>query len=65
MTDFLSNNLPNLVGDSRRIKQILVNLVKNSIKFTKKGSITLSVSYDFATSTLKLMVKDTGEGIDK
>ena len=65
MTDFLSNNLPNLVGDSRRIKQILVNLVKNSIKFTKKGGITLSVSYDFATSTLKLIVKDTGEGIDK
>ena len=64
MTDFLSNNLPKLVGDSRRIKQILVNLVKNSIKFTKKGAITLSASYDFATSTLKLIVKDTGEGID-
>ena len=32
-----SASLPKLVGDGRRFKQVLMNIVKNAIKFTKRG----------------------------
>jgi len=55
-----------LIGDPGRIRQIIVNLVGNSIKFTERGEILLSVSQegesdDFAV--LHFAVKDTGIGI--
>lgn len=59
--------IPNeLVGDPSRIKQILINLVGNAIKFTQQGhikiSITLLEKFENATS-LKISVEDTGIGI--
>ena len=38
-------SMPKLVGDGRRFKQILINLVKNAIKFTERGSIDIQVDY--------------------
>ncbi|MGC4099532.1 MAG: response regulator [Nitrospira sp.] len=55
-----------LRGDVARLRQILVNLVGNAIKFTEKGEIVLSVSYVEEKAdqvTLRLAVKDTGVGI--
>ncbi len=54
-----------LVGDSRRITQVIMNLFANSVKFTEKGSITISFSSrktPFGTN-LHIEVKDTGAGI--
>ncbi len=34
-----------LLGDERRLKQVLINLVKNAKKFTDKGGIEIKVSY--------------------
>ncbi len=58
-----------LIGDELRIRQILVNLVSNSIKFTEKGEIITRVMVDEYTDNgdviLKFTVTDTGIGISK
>ena len=57
-----------LIGDSVRIRQILVNLIGNAIKFTETGSITLNVSVQEQTEnevSLYISVTDTGIGIPK
>lgn len=46
-----------------RLKQIMINLVKNSFKFTRKGCIRVIAAYDEATEMLKVHVVDTGKGI--
>lgn len=57
-----------LNGDSVRIRQVLSNLIGNSVKFTQSGYIKLTVTSDCISETIvKLMfsVKDTGIGISK
>lgn len=50
-------------ADQRKLKQILVNLLSNGIKFTEKGSVTLSVIKTDNNFLFKVI--DTGIGIDK
>lgn len=50
------------VGDQVRLRQILLNLVGNALKFTQKGSISVSVS-NRDEGQCELVVKDTGIGI--
>ncbi|UUM31023.1 two-component sensor histidine kinase BarA [Vibrio japonicus] len=57
-----------LVGDSLRIQQVLTNLVGNSIKFTERGNIDISVelrSQKEDLVELQFMVRDTGIGISE
>jgi two-component system, sensor histidine kinase and response regulator len=60
-------NVPNfLLGDPGRIRQVLINLVGNSIKFTEAGEIIITVedqSSDRITTRLHVAVNDTGVGI--
>ena len=61
-------DLPELDVDNIRVRQILINLLGNAVKFTKKGAITLMVSFtpDSAdTGTLSFAVRDTGIGISE
>lgn len=54
------------MGDVTRLRQILVNLLSNSIKFTEKGEVVISVSgqiLDAYSYKLKFSVRDTGIGI--
>lgn len=55
--------LPKLIGDERRLLQVLINLLKNAIKFTKRGHIKLSASFDSIRQRLIVHVSDTGVGI--
>ncbi len=63
----ISGEVPDgLIGDEQRIKQVLLNLVGNSVKFTNSGSVTLTVSYQMLNDqngVIRVDVKDTGIGI--
>lgn len=55
-----------LMGDDIRLKQIIINLANNAVKFTKEGYIKIKVTYDSMFSVgimLKVSVEDTGIGI--
>ena len=65
----IDSAIPSLfVGDPLRLRQVMVNLIGNAIKFTEKGEIQLSAELDSSTSKTALIhffVKDTGVGIAK
>jgi PAS domain S-box-containing protein len=67
ITEQIDSKLPDyFVGDSTRIKQIIINLANNSLKFTEKGGVTIRVSQaeNLGDSVaLRLEVEDTGIGI--
>jgi PAS domain S-box-containing protein len=55
-----------LIGDPNRLKQVLLNLIGNAIKFTNKGEVVLRVIQDpdaKQSVALRFMVSDTGIGI--
>jgi PAS domain S-box-containing protein len=62
----VDDNLPSLVrGDQARVRQVLVNLFKNAVKFTKEGSISLVLRQARARggTIMRFEVQDTGVGI--
>lgn len=62
LTSSISEDLPRfIVGDSVKIRQILLNLVQNSIKFTEVGGIDISVERE--GETVVFSVTDTGIGV--
>ncbi|MBP1582941.1 MAG: response regulator, partial [Victivallales bacterium] len=54
-------DVPTVLLDAHRFRQILFNLIGNAIKFTAQGSVTVSASY--ADTNLEVAVSDTGCGI--
>jgi CheY-like chemotaxis protein/signal transduction histidine kinase/CHASE3 domain sensor protein len=61
----LALSLPEFIyTDSQRLNQILKNLISNAIKFTEKGSVTISIDPNTET-TLNISVTDTGIGISQ
>lgn len=65
----IDKNLPSvLCGDEKRIKQVLLNILDNAVKYTLEGSVTLSAVGEEAedgTVLLKVQIADTGIGIRK
>jgi PAS domain S-box-containing protein len=60
----LPSDLPTLRSDRQKVKQILVNLLSNALKFTQKGSITIKAQVP-ARRAVSIAVIDTGIGIPK
>ncbi|MGC1301851.1 MAG: ATP-binding protein [Caulobacteraceae bacterium] len=54
---------PFVSGDLARLRQVLVNLAGNAVKFTGQGQVVLSVRYDHERERLRVAVADTGPGI--
>jgi signal transduction histidine kinase/ActR/RegA family two-component response regulator len=62
----LTTPIPAVVhSDPVRIRQVLVNLVGNAIKFTQSGGVEINVRYDGARQTLEFAVVDTGVGMSE
>lgn len=62
----VDGNVPDcLIGDEIRLKQVMMNLISNAVKYTEKGTVTIRVSArpTEAGINLKLSVEDTGIGI--
>ncbi|WP_353570711.1 ATP-binding protein [Candidatus Albibeggiatoa sp. nov. BB20] len=65
---FIEPNIPEiLIGDITRLRQVLINLLSNALKFTAKGEIKVQVSIQSVSEdnhyTLQFLVQDTGGGI--
>ncbi|MCB5184611.1 response regulator [Methylobacillus gramineus] len=59
----LRGELPKVVRiDQKRLSQILINILGNAVKFTRKGGVAFKVSY--AREMLNISIEDTGPGID-
>lgn len=59
--------MPHLILDEQRMRQVLMKLVSNGVKYTSAGSVSLHVELartDKKSGNLLIQVKDTGEGID-
>ena len=67
-TVFLNDIPDGLISDEFRIRQILINLINNAIKYTDTGSVTLMIGGDYKESGefgLRFNIKDTGRGISE
>ena len=55
---------PTILSDPTRVRQILLNLTGNAIKFTSRGSVAIEVAYDPCLSQVRFSVIDTGMGMN-
>ena len=58
-----ARKLPPVSNDRAKVKQIVLNLVTNAIKFTPSGSVIVSARHDASVKEIEIAVKDTGIGI--
>jgi PAS domain S-box-containing protein len=59
----LEKDLPPLSTDRQKVKQILLNLLSNALKFTHNGSVTISAARNLRERHIAISVADTGIGI--
>ena len=64
IASFVDERLPEkIVGDAARLRQVLLNLAGNAIKFTEAGGVSLIVEPDQRAGHIRFLVRDTGIGL--
>ncbi len=63
VTANVPEDLPAIRSDRQKVKQILLNLLTNALKFTPRGSVTVSCTHPRSSRELAIAVADTGIGI--
>ncbi|MEJ2377427.1 MAG: ATP-binding protein [Pseudolabrys sp.] len=64
IASFVDKRLPaTLVGDAARLRQVLLNLAGNAIKFTEQGGVAVIVEPDDTSGHVRFQVRDTGVGL--
>jgi len=61
----MARTLRPIKSDRQKVKQIVLNLLSNALKFTPAGSVTISASYDEHKRWVAIAVQDTGIGIPR
>ena len=65
----IDDNLPSILfGDTTRLKQVLINLLNNSVRYTKSGEVHFTVTRERIRDNsvwMRFSIKDTGEGVPK
>ena len=59
----VGRTVPRLRSDRQKVKQILVRLLSNALKFTPQGSVTVVSSFERRSGMVHIAVKDTGVGV--
>ena len=57
--------LPQIRTDQNRVKQIIINLVSNALKFTQKGSVHIAIELKQEKGYISISVSDTGVGMTR
>jgi len=64
IASFVDDRLPaNVVGDAARLRQVLLNLAGNAIKFTEQGGVAVIVEPGERENDIRFLVRDTGIGL--
>jgi PAS domain S-box-containing protein len=63
VTQKLSPEIPLVHSDRQKVKQVVVNLLSNALKFTHQGTIEIGIHFDTDAHTVSISVCDTGIGI--
>jgi signal transduction histidine kinase len=65
VTTRMRAGVPTVKSDRQKVKQIMLNLLSNALKFTPAGSVTMTAWYDARQREVAIAVKDTGVGIPR
>jgi signal transduction histidine kinase len=55
---------PTIIADEKLLRQVVINIVSNAFKFTKDGTVTVTIDHDLDHRDPAILVRDTGIGMD-
>lgn len=59
----IAADLPIIIGDERRLRQVFLNIASNAVKYTREGEVIMTAEYQEAAQQIYVTVQDSGVGI--